>query len=390
MLSARAYSFRQKSRLAISLSWIGGYTNVIALLAGGHVVSHMTGNATQLGAGLAQGHWDTVLYLAFVLGAFMLGAVLSALLTEGSRRRSAGSKYIAPLALEALMLAVLGVGLHVHHAIPADDTLNLFWMTGLASMAMGLQNATITKVSGAVVRTTHLTGVITDLGLEGVQVFLWWLDRTKTRRWARTGRLLRISQRHPTTQRVALLASIFFSFILGVIVGAWLFEHTPDWAMALPVLFLLWIVFVDYRTPIADVREIDLLSDPELQASGLIQSLLPNELGIYRLWTHRKQDAHEAPNFQAWAEALPRHKRVVILALSPITRIDSNAALDLKATALMLRDRAQHLILAGVSPGQFKTLDRSDIDEVIPTEDLCPDVEFAIARALTLLPGGRN
>ena len=44
MLSARAYSFRQKSKLAVSLSWIAGYANVVVLLACGTVVSHATGN----------------------------------------------------------------------------------------------------------------------------------------------------------------------------------------------------------------------------------------------------------------------------------------------------------------------------------------------------------
>ena len=49
MLSARAYSFRQKSKLAISLSWIGGYANVVLFILCGAFSSHMTGNATQLG-----------------------------------------------------------------------------------------------------------------------------------------------------------------------------------------------------------------------------------------------------------------------------------------------------------------------------------------------------
>ena len=40
MLSASAYSFRQKSRLAISLSWVAGYTNVILVILCGVVVAH--------------------------------------------------------------------------------------------------------------------------------------------------------------------------------------------------------------------------------------------------------------------------------------------------------------------------------------------------------------
>ena len=78
MLSASAYSFRQKSRLAISLSWIAGYTNVIAfLMCGGVVVAHVTGNVTHFGkaAGQIVSHpgnahvaaWREIFYFGYVV-----------------------------------------------------------------------------------------------------------------------------------------------------------------------------------------------------------------------------------------------------------------------------------------------------------------------------------
>ena len=84
MLSAEAYSFRLKSRLAISLSWIAGYANVITLIACNEVVSHQTGNTTHVGQALGQailrqrGAADTLLYFIFLVGAFLLGAISSA------------------------------------------------------------------------------------------------------------------------------------------------------------------------------------------------------------------------------------------------------------------------------------------------------------------------
>ena len=82
MLSARAYSFRQKSRLAISLSWIGGYTNVVAFMVCGAVASHVTGNVTHLGRLFVEGNRAEALFMGFMWLAFFSGAASSAILME--------------------------------------------------------------------------------------------------------------------------------------------------------------------------------------------------------------------------------------------------------------------------------------------------------------------
>src|SRR5688572_23585506 len=338
MLSAAAYSFRQKSRLAISLSWVAGYTNVILFILCAVVVAHATGNVTHLGQRVAElrlaDAWRSGGFLVLL---FFCGAVASALMTEGARRRGAVSKYILPIALQALLLgalgliiATLGLNMNSHLAFERHPAL-LYWLSGIASFSMGLQNATITRISGAVVRTTHLTGVVTDLGLEGVQYLLWLRDKTRVRKAGRAGRVLRLSRRHPSVLRIGLLASIFASFLFGVVAGTVAFEHGPAFAMIVPVGFLLWIIYVDYRKPIADVRELDLLRDPEMteQYGANLKALLPPGLGIYRLTHHRKNVRHHAPDFQLWVDRLPQHWRVVILAVSPLTHFDADAVADL-------------------------------------------------------------
>lgn len=391
MLSARAYTFRLQSRLAISLSWIAGYTNIIALFVGGHTVSHMTGNVTDIGGGIVAGRWRQVAYFSFILVMFLIGAILSAFLTEGGKRRGWMSRFSVPMAVEAILLAILGVELYRNHQLDPSDWLHTYSIGGIGAMAMGLQNATITKISGAIVRTTHVTGVITDIGLEGVQLFLWWLDRTRWRRWSRTGKLLRVSQRHPTMLRVLLLASILGSFLFGVTAAAWVYHHWPQYTMIPPVLFLLWIVLVDWRTPITAVREIDLLSDPELQSYGLVKAMLPSEMGIYRLWCHRSNRQHSAPNFQHWVDILPSHWRVIILALSPLTRLDANAAIDFKTAVQRLRDDGKRIVVAGITRNQFEVLNEQNLTGLLAPDDFSPDLEFAVARGMAILAeSGRN
>lgn len=378
-----------KSRLAISLSWIGGYVNVVAWMTCGAAVSHMSGNATHLGQGIVELFTSRQLFGLMFFGlltlSFLIGAAISAICIESMRRQGQRSKYILPLAIEALLLAAFTVGVDW-----VDLSGQPAWLTVLACtacMAMGLQNATITRISGSVVRTTHVTGVITDLGLESVQYFLWLKDRVMRGGHGRLMRALAITRRQPAAQRLLLLASIFGSFMFGATAGTLVFLYAPTLVFAPPVLFLMWMIWVDWHKPIADVRELDLLADPELKMLGLVKSLLPPELGIYRLASGRHDEQHEAPNFQAWVDHLPDRCRVAVLCLSPLLRFDANSVLDLQEAVKRLREQDRQLLLAGVKPAHYKILDRHGVAELFGIENLCPDLEFAIARGIELLPG---
>jgi uncharacterized membrane protein YoaK (UPF0700 family) len=314
--------------------------------------------------------------------------VASAILTEGARRRGVRSKYILPMLLEAALLAVFMVGVallnahrlgHGHAAV--------WWMVGGASMAMGLQNATVTRISGNVVRTTHLTGVLTDLGLEGVQYLYWWRDKTRGGRRGRSGRLMKLSRRHPTALRLALLANIFGSFLFGVLAGSWAYAHWPTYAMAGPIVFLLWIVWVDFRKPIADTRELDLLGDPELKAYGIVHSLLPKELGIYRVGPHvqHARGRERDPDFGTWVDRLPGRWRVVILALTPLARLSGNSLMALEAAYERLRGDGRKLIVCGITQVQYRLMDGAGLVDRIGAANVCPDLEFAVARGIEVL-----
>jgi uncharacterized membrane protein YoaK (UPF0700 family) len=388
MLSARAYSFRQKSKLAISLSWIGGYVNIVLLLSCGTFASHMTGNATRFGELLVMRDWHLAAQFGLLILSFWLGAVSSAFMTEWAQRSGVRSKYVLPAAVEGLLLSVLAVLVYQHThagAAIAASTLLVHSMANLAAFAMGLQNATITEISGAVIRTTHLTGVITDFGLEGVRFLNWYLDRARGRWWARSGRVLRISQRHPTAQRLFLLFAVFWSFVCGAAMGTFGYLHYPSLALLLPVAFIGWIILMDWWKPIAGVKELDLLGDPELRAYGIVKALLPPELGLYRLTHHRSDRAHQPPDFHLWMEHLPEHWRVIILAISPLTYFNENSALALRDVTERLHASGRDLIISGITRTQYKTLVHNGLLDALEAENLCPDLEFAIARGIDLL-----
>ena len=147
--------------LAISLALIAGALNASGFYAIGLYSSNMTGNVSALADHIAVGDFRlAALYLALVV-IFMLGAAVSALLINAGRRRGRTGIYALSILAESLLLAGLGcVDLFV-----AGERRGMLMVFGL-SFLMGLQNALVTRISNARVRTTHVTGMVTDIGIE--------------------------------------------------------------------------------------------------------------------------------------------------------------------------------------------------------------------------------
>jgi uncharacterized membrane protein YoaK (UPF0700 family)/anti-anti-sigma regulatory factor len=390
MLSAQAYSFRLKSRLAISLGWVAGYTNVIVLMIFGQTTSHMTGNSTHFGNAIGDtilrrpGAIDDVLLYAGLILLFLLGALVSGFMTEGARRSGRSSKYSLPISLEAILLSLLML-LLAGHSSAVPHRLTMAIACGLASFAMGLQNATITRISGAVVRTTHLTGVITDLGLELVLLWHWYRERSASRSADRQRRIRFVTRRQPNALRAVLLASILGSFLFGVTAGTLVFQKAGPIALSAPILFLGFIVLRDFFKPIADVREIDPTLDHDLGELGAnLKSILPEHVGVFRLAHHQRNRRHHAPDFASWVDRIPHRWRVVILVISPLTQFNADAAAGLLNAAKSLRGHHRHLVISGMNRVQFKSLIDCGMSRVIDLDDFVPDLELAIARAINL------
>ncbi|HWL51859.1 MAG TPA: YoaK family protein [Chthoniobacteraceae bacterium] len=176
------------------LAFIAGMINVVGFLGMEHQgITHLTGTASMFGVALSELRPDRSFHFLGILSAFVAGAVLSGFLLADSTLRL-GRRYGAALFLETILL-VLAVPLLSSHHLAGDY---------LASCAAGLQNAMASTYSGSVVRTTHLTGMFTDIGIALGQFF----------RGIRTDRL-----------RLLLYGIIVGSFIAGGAAGAVIFRH---------------------------------------------------------------------------------------------------------------------------------------------------------------------
>jgi len=375
---AQAHSFTQQARLAITLAWVAGCTNIIAILTCGHVVSHVSGTSSDLGREAVLGHWSAAGFLAFLLLTFLAGAFVSGFATEWGRRGGYESIYVLPMAIETLLLAAFAFGVEIKGEGVVSGPM-LYAMTGTASAAMGLQNATITRISSGVVRTTHVTGVLTDLGLELAQMILWLRDRRRDFSAADAGKIVRSLRHHPTARRLVMLLSIIASFGLGAGLGAVLFEHVPRMAMFPPVIFLVWIIYQDVTRPIAEIELSELVGNADLG--------LPDTLVVYHLRKDRKRatGTHRMPNLLAWAERLPEKARVVILDLDEVTALDANSATELRSALTGFAQQGRRMIIAGINQAQFDQLKAAAVGELLDPDSVCPDLELAIARGLVTL-----
>ena len=144
-------------------AWIGG--GLLALVAGcinavGYLcfrhqpITHLTGTSTQLGIALAEGNIAEDLHWALMIVSFVFGAMVSGFIVK-QEALQLGRRYGIVLMLESVLLFM---------AAPMIRDANDFGLY-LASAACGLQNAMVSTYSGATLRTTHLSGIFTDLGI---------------------------------------------------------------------------------------------------------------------------------------------------------------------------------------------------------------------------------
>lgn len=379
MFVAQAHSITQQARLAITLAWVAGYTNIITIITCGHVTSHVTGTASNLGRDVVEGSWPMVWFALYVLLTFFLGAASSALMTETGRRRGWDSIYVLPMAFEAMLLAFVAVGVEFWRTSPNELLPGVWALTGVASMAMGLQNATITRISSGVVRTTHLTGVLTDLGAETVLFIFWLRDRARNSPPDEFRELARSVMKHPTSLRLTMLASIIGSFSLGAALGSVAFDYVPKWCMFPPVAFLLWIIYQDVRTPICEIETSKLTHED----AGLG---LPSEIAIFHLrkGEGRQHKAHRLPDLLRWCERLPDSKRIVILDLGA-AELDSDAGTELAQIVRTSAAKGRRILISGMTGQQYNEMRRSGASAALDPSNVCPDLELAIARGLALL-----
>ena len=196
-------TFRHNLRLASNLSLVAGIVNSVGVLAISTLTTNVTGHFAYFAEEFSIGHYTKAIpFLLFILF-FFLGAFVSNSCIEIAVLNKKKYIHTAPMFLEIFLLVIVGFWNDWNFSTTENTNLIAY----LLLFSMGLQNALVTKISQSTVRTTHLTGLFTDLGIETSQYFFY--------------------RQHPNAvklkKNIFLKLSIIVFFFVGCITGTLLF-----------------------------------------------------------------------------------------------------------------------------------------------------------------------
>lgn len=220
-----------------------GVLNIGGFMACHRFVSHITGFATFFGHELSQSDFYHSIGMLIVPFFFLIGVMLSGFLVDSQLRQHRKPRYYITFGLIfSLILMVFLLGIFNQFGVFGEplegmrDYVLLFFLCFIC----GIQNGTITTVSRSVVRTTHLTGITTDLGIGLVRLF-YSKDVNEGMENEKKANLMRFG--------------IICFFLMGSVIGGAVFKHWAYWGFALPlftsgILFFCMIYFQFIRKPL--------------------------------------------------------------------------------------------------------------------------------------------
>lgn len=217
------------------MAFVAGAVNAGGFLAIARYTSHMSGIISAIGDDLALNDFISVLGGISLLLSFLSGAATTAIIVSWGHRRKIHSEFALPLLVEAVLLLIFGlVGANLNIYLP----LTVPVIALILCFVMGLQNAIVTKASIAEIRTTHMTGVITDIGIELGKLIYW--NRSQV---ANEAAYIRANR-----EKLKTHIFIFGMFLFGGIIGALSFKKV-GYISAVPLSLSLVLIasFQIYR-----------------------------------------------------------------------------------------------------------------------------------------------
>ncbi|MEP0211800.1 MAG: YoaK family protein [Cellulophaga sp.] len=158
-------TYKHNLQIATVLSLVAGMVNVSGFLQFKQLTTNVTGHFALFINDLTNfNFWKGTIYFLYIFS-FLFGSFTSSFLIEKYRVNKKLNVFVIPTVIESLILISIAL---------FSNFIEIKYPNTIACLllfAMGLQNSYVTKISNAIVRTTHLTGLFTDLGIEISQLF---------------------------------------------------------------------------------------------------------------------------------------------------------------------------------------------------------------------------
>jgi uncharacterized membrane protein YoaK (UPF0700 family) len=226
-----SYFSRGNILIWLIMAFQAGLLNIGGLLAGQKIVSHVTGLATFSGYYVSQGKIIDAFQIFLLPLVFLLGSMVSGYFVDIRLKLKKNPRYYITFGfMFALNLFVFTNGLMGNWGKFGDVSDQSFELLLLLCFICGIQNGTVSIVSHSVIRTTHLTGLTTDLGLGLIRIF---------KRKELEG--IVSDEGRSNLMRIGIIVS----FVLGAVVGGVVFRRFEFYGFLLPVLIsgaLFWLM----------------------------------------------------------------------------------------------------------------------------------------------------
>ena len=210
--------------IASLLSFVAGLVNVVGFFSVQKLTTNVTGHFAFFIDEVFKLNFEKAFHLALFVIFFLLGSFFANFMVETYSRIRESQIYVLPIITEALILSTIAFsGTYLIKESPDTIAFSLLF-------AMGMQNSLVTSISKSIVRTTHLTGLFTDMGIELSQLF-FYKDKFHKRRLIKS---------------IKLRLTIIFMFFAGGVSGGILYEHYGIKALVLGSVILLGGLFYDF------------------------------------------------------------------------------------------------------------------------------------------------
>ena len=217
-------TYKHNLLLAALLSSNAGLVNITGVLSISVLTTNVTGHFAFFSEQLSLNHYGLAINFLIYIFSFLFGSFFSSILTEYFEAKEKKTSHGLSMSIEIIILFSVGYYLKYYNNYLSPEVI-----ASTLLFAMGMQNSLVTQISSSTVRTTHLTGLFTDLGIELSQLFFHKKIEEKKMLW----------------KSINLRLAIITFFFLGGILGGFLYKYIQEGTLIIASVILMFALLFD-------------------------------------------------------------------------------------------------------------------------------------------------